>query len=314
MGASRDGKHEADFLVPLFCASKPVLGVGLLALAQAGEIDLDWPIARFLPCDPGAWASESTVRAVLCHTARIPQIDPVFVRTIEPSKRAQILLDAPAPAARGNAEAVYNPYGSSVLIAWVLESVTGLTFGHALEALVLEPYGVDLRQFWIEPGVCSRFDPERVLAHTQLTLRGALVPLAGDGTAEVAEARCPAFSAYASPESLRTFYSGVCSDLLGASVVLSPRTADLLSAPWSRDSSGLGYAGGFRVDLRNLHPGLSAKSVGHMSDGGGVLGFADPELGLAECIHEPILLPELEPVIQRARSRIGLALRASHGH
>ena len=62
-----------DTLFPINSATKPFTGVAMMQLAEAGLVDLDAPISRYLDDLPEAWRS-IRVRQLLGHTSGLPDI------------------------------------------------------------------------------------------------------------------------------------------------------------------------------------------------------------------------------------------------
>ena len=69
-------------LFPLNSATKSITGVAMMQLVEAGLVDLDAPVSRYLDELPGAWR-QIRVRQLLAHTSGLPDI----VNEAEPGDR-----------------------------------------------------------------------------------------------------------------------------------------------------------------------------------------------------------------------------------
>jgi CubicO group peptidase (beta-lactamase class C family) len=111
--------------------SKSFLALTVLSLADEGKIDLDAPIARYLPDAP--WpAAPITVRQVLSHTSGLPDGAPIFPRTPD----ARLWTGFPA-----GSKFSYSNTGFDLLGA-VVERVTGLRHEEAILRRVRAPLGL----------------------------------------------------------------------------------------------------------------------------------------------------------------------------
>ena len=121
--------------------SKPVFAYGVLKLRERGKLDLDRPLAQYLPApDPylpdDPRAARITARMVLSHSAAIPN----WRRAREP---------LPVQSDPGTVFA-YSGEGYAYLQR-VVEHLTGLSLAAWLRAQVLEPLGMpDSSYLWID--------------------------------------------------------------------------------------------------------------------------------------------------------------------
>lgn len=139
-GRRGDGHGPVDGKTVFAAASltKPVFASGVMALADAGGLELDRPLGEYGPgldiADDGRAAS-ITARMVLAHTTGLPnwrRDDPLFLRW--------------PPGSRWG----YSGEGY-VYLQTVVEAITGLTLGHYLADAVLEPLGMNDSGFsWTE--------------------------------------------------------------------------------------------------------------------------------------------------------------------
>ena len=126
--------------------SKPYTATAVLRLVDAGELDLDAPVSLYLPgCDFGGVA----LRNLLDHSSGVPD------RYMELSDRNTVVTTADAAAHICAGDLVETPgltyrYNNSgyVLMARVLETVTGGTFEAAMERIVFAPLGLSETRVW----------------------------------------------------------------------------------------------------------------------------------------------------------------------
>lgn len=124
--------------------SKAITGVLLLRLAEAGVVDLDAPVDRYLPDLPEA-VREVTARHLLTHTSGVRHY--AHGETSHRTEHYDSPLAAITPVlAEGllfepGTEYRYTTYGYTLLQA-VVEAATGRGFEDALSAFVFEPAGM----------------------------------------------------------------------------------------------------------------------------------------------------------------------------
>ncbi len=146
-----DGKPvTADHLVRIASISKLVVGLGVMRLAEAGKLDLDADVSRYLgwqlrhPAHPGR---KITLAHLLSHRSGITD-----------AAGYALALDADLPTHLTDAKAwdrARRPGGAfeyanlnSAVIAAAIEGVTGERFDLAMQRLVLKPLGVEACYNW----------------------------------------------------------------------------------------------------------------------------------------------------------------------
>ena len=140
--------------------SKQFTAAAILKLVEAGRLDLDTPATRYVPDLPQSWAP-ITLRMLLDHTSGLPNISalPDYADTlsrIESSPRAMV--------ARLEKEELLFPAGTAheysntgyILLAEVIERVTGTRFSRYMEETILTPLGL---------AGTGDADPARILPH-----------------------------------------------------------------------------------------------------------------------------------------------------
>ncbi len=297
-----------ETLVNAYSVLKPVAAVLALQLVEAGELDLDGPVAAVWPEFAQAGKASITLRDVLAHRAGLPG-----VRARLPDDAMYHWdtmcegLAASRPwwePGRGHGYHV-NTFG--FLAGEPVCRRTGSPFGAALRARMTGPRGLDLhvglgdadlpRVADIDaPGTTpsGTADPhhppaaltddvhEQMLLHTYFNPRG----LSGIGVVNTPEWRrsaIPSTNGHATARAIAGFYAallpGSPEPILGRGLVAEATTTQseghdcVLDRP---SRFGLGFA--LHQDDRPV--GATPAAFGHYGYGGS-LGFADPDAGIA---------------------------------
>jgi CubicO group peptidase (beta-lactamase class C family) len=132
----------------LASVSKQFTAMAIMMLAERGKLALSDPISGFFPELP-AYASRVTIRHLLTHTSGLPHYTelhrnrPAGVPE-EPSSRdvVTMLATVPQPLFTAGDRFEYNNSGY-VLLAQIVEKVSGMAFPAFMKANVFEPLGMD---------------------------------------------------------------------------------------------------------------------------------------------------------------------------
>lgn len=131
----------------IFSTSKYLTAIAILRLCEAGEMDLDAPIGRYLPDAPPAW-SGVTVRSLLNHTSGLPDLTEAMLARFNldhPTAMKSVLAELPEdqtrPLEAPGDNFRYNNFGFE-LLAHAAATQQGQPFSHLLETLVLTPAGM----------------------------------------------------------------------------------------------------------------------------------------------------------------------------
>jgi D-alanyl-D-alanine carboxypeptidase len=114
----------------------------VLQLAEAGSIDLRAPVGRYLADIPKSW-SDRSLYSLLTHTSGIPELDYDAFVWDRPNPREEILAamaDKPPIFDAGQTWHYSNP--NYMLLGWVIEAVSGRTYGDYLAARVFAAAGL----------------------------------------------------------------------------------------------------------------------------------------------------------------------------
>lgn len=120
----------------------------ILQLVEEGEIELDAPIATYLPGYPAEQGSKVTVHHLLNHTSGIPSYTglPDFIQEqgrdpFTPDELIEVFWDMPLEFEPGT-DWAYNNSGYFIL-GRIIENVTGDEYDDVLRERILEPFGLD---------------------------------------------------------------------------------------------------------------------------------------------------------------------------
>ncbi|MEM6459020.1 MAG: serine hydrolase domain-containing protein [Planctomycetota bacterium] len=305
-GEARDGVAMTPETPTLWLSSgKPVLAVAVARQVEAGAIDLDDPIAEYVPEFAERGKQEVTVRHVLTHTGgfrsvvfRYPQ------QTWDEAVAAVCACRLEAGWVVGET-AGYHPHSGWNILGRVLEVVSGEAIGAHLRGAVLEPWG--LTRTWVgmpEPVYDAIGDGLSVVLDTS-SPHGPPKP-AGMHERPWVTGQRPGGNAYGPASELARFYVGLLSggELDGVRL-LSPETVRDFTARHRRDTTdrtfravmdwGLGFmVNNARHDAANAEAHPAATPYGYGPHAGGdafghggyrsSVGFADPTHGLAVAV------------------------------
>jgi CubicO group peptidase (beta-lactamase class C family) len=297
-----------DSMAVVFSTTKGAAAVCAHRLAQAGELDLEAPVARYWPEFAAAGKETITVAEVLSHQAGLAWVD-------EPLTAEQVLawdpmihaLERQTPAYPPGTAHGYHALTYGYLVGEVVRRVTGRTIGEQLRTDVAEPLGLD---FWIglpealEPRVApivgsitgAGLDPDTRALLDQFVGPSTVLgrALSGGGafadhdnlwnTRAVHAAEIPAAGGIADARSVARLYAACIGEVDGIRL-LSP---DQLAVATTQRTHGpdvvilnldLQFGLGFMVPSSLLGSG-GPRSFGHFGAGGS-MGWADPDAQLA---------------------------------
>ena len=144
VGAKTPATPDTRFI--LGSCTKPLTAVAVLQLMEAGKVDLDAPISRYLDGLPAAW-SAITVRELLTHTSGLPNYrlfvdyaklsDPKYN---QPGSVIALLADKPLDFAPGTKYGYSN--SNYHLLAQIIEKVSGQTYEDFLASRQFQAAGM----------------------------------------------------------------------------------------------------------------------------------------------------------------------------
>lgn len=242
--------------------SKLFTDIGIMQLAERGEIDLDAPVSSYLPGfqPDNPFGQPITLRQLMSHRSGLVREPPLgnYFEDTEPSlARTVASLNSTRLVYPPGSRAKYSNAGIAVVGA-VLEETQGRPFGEYLESAVLSPSGMEDSAFEPNPDLNARLAQAFMWT---LDGRRFQAPTFQLGMA-------PAGSLYSTVIDLSRFMSLLFNGGSGPSgVLLQPSTLEQMYTPqFAEDGQTQGYGIGFgisRLDGRRM--------VGH---GGAIYGFA----------------------------------------
>ena len=234
-------------------ATKPLTATAIMQLVEAGQVELDAPVTRYLPWfnldDPRA--AEITVRQMLNHTSGIPASASLTggqepdaldrrVRALEWEKLRS------APGARW--EYANDGFNTAGLIVQV---VSGMPYEQYVAEKILEPLGMTR----------STFDPARA---AEIGIAQGYLKRKGELRAErtrLTKAYNPSGMLIASAEDSGRYLAAMANGgTLDGAHVISPESLDRMWAPAARVGDNLEYGLGWFISQQEglravLHPG-----------------------------------------------------------
>jgi CubicO group peptidase (beta-lactamase class C family) len=220
---------------PMFLASagKMFTAVAMLQLVEAGRVDLDAPLGRYLPDYPNAETAKVTIRQLLTHRGGTGDIG--ILGRDDGANRAKVRTIADivamnagrAPDFPPGTKEDYSNYGF-ILLGAVIEKVTGESYADYVANHIFKPAGMTNSGFpdkahlaGVAAGYTTFFgaEPKLVPNFDVLPWQGAS---AGGGVA--------------SANDMRRFF-----DALRSGKLLSPDTLKLATSPSDTSWYGLGF-------------------------------------------------------------------------
>lgn len=211
---------KTDTPICLFSASKAVTAILVHMLAEDGAIDLDMPVARYLPEFGAAGKSDTTIAQVLAHRGGFPTLD-LPVGDLDPNllldwKRViQMICEAPPTRGRENRMS-YHAITGGFILAEVIQRVTGQSVKTFMDERLRKPMGMKYFQY----GLDVQYRDEAALNYaagtpvrypiSKILERALMAPM--DRVVEISnadlfmDAVIPAGNIYATAEELSRFY------------------------------------------------------------------------------------------------------------
>lgn len=166
--ADKELKVPATAHTPYSLASmtKPITATAVMNLHEAGKLDIDAPIERYLggiKLAPYAGSSEGvTARRIMAHSAGLPQYGHFYLDGATPAGSRDTIGKFGAVVFPPNTRFEYSNIGMKILDA-AIEQVSGQTFGEYLRSEVFLPLGMKNSAVGVPSGVpaATRYDSDR---------------------------------------------------------------------------------------------------------------------------------------------------------
>jgi CubicO group peptidase (beta-lactamase class C family) len=290
VGESRPGRRlEADDLMLLYSAGKPVTVVAILQLWEQGKLGLDDHVGEYVD-GWGAGKERCTIRHVLTHTGGFPNADTKLFDADLPYGEVVARIAASPARWEPGTDAAYHPSSGWKILGAIVERVDGRPIDRYVREEVFAPLGIENMRLGIpqeeQPILGDRIAP--------VYWRGHALPVAdADGSLQMVPYKVdqlhnePHFIAKVEPgggmrgpaRELGRFYES----LLGMGPpVLEPRTVEVMGAVHR-------YGIKDRLFRQNIPWGLGVQVAFTGGTGRRVFGhggmassraLADPEFGL----------------------------------
>jgi CubicO group peptidase (beta-lactamase class C family) len=141
---ARTAPWQRDTITNVWSTTKTMTALSALILADAGELDLHAPVARYWPEFAAAGKERVEVRHLLGHTAGLcGWQEPVTYETLYDWEKATALLAAQAPWWEPGTASGYHAITQGYLVGEVIRRVTGRTVGQFFAAEIAGPLDAD---------------------------------------------------------------------------------------------------------------------------------------------------------------------------
>lgn len=293
-----------DTPICLFSASKAVTAILVHKLAEEGGIDLDAPVARYVPEFAAEGKADTTIAEVLSHRGGFPMF-----QAPEPDARVETLLDwdrcielicSAPPTHRGaTPRMAYHAITGGFILAEVIRRVTGEPFTRYLDTRLRRPLGMRHFTFGLPEEERERVAVNYVAGQpVRFPLTIAVERALGAPFEEIVDisngdafmrAVIPAGNLYATAEEVSRFYQMLLDGgLWRGRHVLSPETVRRAVRPAVRlrfDHTlmiPMRYSEGLMLGANpfGLYGPLTGNAYGHLGFMN-ILGWADPSRHLA---------------------------------
>ena len=147
-----------DSLFNLFSGSKAITATLVHALVDDGLLDIDAPIAEYLPTFAAHGKHRITLRHVLSHQAGLPETPPdaIDLDLLGDHQRLVEVFSAQKPCTAPGEEVAYHAVTGGFLLGAVMQEVTGECPRTLLRRRLLDPLGFENLSFGVDPSQLHR--------------------------------------------------------------------------------------------------------------------------------------------------------------
>ncbi|MFC2077353.1 serine hydrolase domain-containing protein [Candidatus Bipolaricaulota bacterium] len=149
--AGTDRPMTADTRLYIGSLSKQFTAAGIMRLVEQRRLGLDWTIPRVFPEAPDHWA-EITIHQLLNHTSGISSYGAIpynLGQGVLPPRALLGFIAATDLFFEPGTAYVYSSPDYAVL-GYIIEQVSGMTYGEYLERTFLSPLGLASSGYWID--------------------------------------------------------------------------------------------------------------------------------------------------------------------
>ena len=163
---------DANSLWDLASLTKVVgLTTALMQLTEQGLVDLDAPVAKYLPQFSGPGKERVTVRHLLTHSGGVHWWRPLYQEAPTPDSILALVFATPLDTVPG-ARMVYSDLGA-IMLGQIVVRVSGMPFDRYLQTRIFDPLGMQDTRFRPPPALWSRVAPTEVdTAYRKRHVRG----------------------------------------------------------------------------------------------------------------------------------------------
>ena len=279
-GEARTGvPMTTDTLMIWFSMTKAVTSVAVAQLWEQGELDLEAPVARYIPEFAAAGKDGVTLRHLLTHTAGIARADGMADGTPWRESRADNLARiyaAPLDYQPGT-HAGYHPAAGMSVLGEIVERVSGRPYTSYVRERIFLPLGMD--DCWVGmPGEQYDAYGDR-MGRMYNTEGNEPVPLGGIDGRRASETPIPGGNGRGSMNQLGRLYDALAREGAG---VLAPVTTAAISARHRTEMLDetfgivVDWGLGFVIDNAGMGRYCSRRAFGHGGHQSSIA-FCDPE-------------------------------------
>lgn len=239
---------KTDMPICLFSASKAVTAVLTHMLAEDGAIDLDMPVARYLPEFGVAGKEDTTIAQVLSHRGGFPTLD-LPVGDLDPAllldwdRMIKMICEAPPTPGRAN-KMSYHAITGGFILAEIIQRVTGKSVKTFLDERLRKPLGMQYFQYGLDPqyrdqvalnyaaGTPVRYPISKILERALMAPMDKVVEVSNSDV--FMDAVIPAGNIYSTAEELSRFYQMLLDGgVWNGQQVMKPETVERAVRPVS---------------------------------------------------------------------------------
>jgi CubicO group peptidase (beta-lactamase class C family) len=142
----------------------------MMQLVEAGTVDLDAPVQRYLPEWTGRWKDRVTVRDLLTHRSGLPAFKQYYKLNASPDSTLRLMMTTPLDTMPG-VRMVYSDIGA-ITLGKIVERVSGETLDRYLAEHVFGPLGMVDTRYRPDSSLLPRIAPTEVDPWRGRHLRG----------------------------------------------------------------------------------------------------------------------------------------------
>ena len=166
------GRVDAGETVYDLASLTKVVGTttALMILFDEGRVDLDAPVAKYLPAFTGGFKDSVTIRQLLTHRSGLPAGRDLWRSARNPQEARLMVIDAPLSCKPGSCY-IYSDLGAD-LLGMVIETVSGAGLDQFLEERVFSRLGMADTYYRPNDSLKSRIAPTEVMPPRGYPLQG----------------------------------------------------------------------------------------------------------------------------------------------